>query len=421
MSENLPIGSLRETVLPVLKYRTPILRSGNGSLVRDTDGKEYLDLNSGQFCSIFGHSYPGFLKVFDEILTSIQDTDTSTISEPVIKATMKLHEISGQMSARSLLLSTGAEANECALKYAKYLKKRDGIVAFSLGYHGLTHGTAAYSLSRDRIRPRLEKSYAITTPMSFPSAINYEAEEASIIELREIIELNGKEIAAVIFEPIISGGGFYFPSKHFFQAAINLCRDNDILFILDECQTGVARTGDWFYFQRLGINPDIVVIAKALGGGFPVSAVMMNSQTINNNEFEMQYFSSHQNEPFAGHIINFVLEEIERLDLLKSNINKGEFLRNSLRDVDKDGVCISNIRGIGMMNAFNLVECEQYSSIQLGDIFVEKCLEEGLLLQHCNFGKTIRLLPNYMVSEQDIEMLVIRLKKVVKRMKGLLK
>jgi 4-aminobutyrate aminotransferase-like enzyme len=74
-----------------------------------------------------------------------------------------------------------------------------------------------------------------------------------------------------------------------------------------------------------------------------------------------------------------------------------------------------------MMNAFNLVECEQYSSIQLGDIFVEKCLEEGLLLQHCNFGKTIRLLPNYMVSEQDIEMLVIRLKKVVKRMKGFLK
>lgn len=407
----------RDTVIPVLNYRKPILKSGKGSVVRDTDGKEYLDLNSGQFCSIFGHSYPGFQEVFENILNGIQDTDTSTLSEPVITATTKLQEISGNMRARSLLLSTGAEANECALKYAKFLKKRDGIVAFSLGYHGLTHGTAGYSMSRDRIRPRMEKSYVITTPKSFPDEIDYEAEDLSIKELANLIDLYGSDIAAVILEPIVSGGGFYFPSASFFHSVIKLCRDNDILFILDECQTGIARTGDWFYFQKLDIIPDIVVTAKALGGGFPVSAVMMNSNTIGDDQFQMQYFSSHQNEPFAGSIVSFVIGEIERLNLLNSNSSKGAILRKSLEEVDIEEACISNIRGIGMMNAFDLVIPEKYPSIQFGDIFIQNCLEQGLLLQHCNFGKTVRLLPNYMISEKDIDRLTSSLKKVVNSMR----
>jgi 4-aminobutyrate aminotransferase-like enzyme len=242
-------------------------------------------------------------------------------------------------------------------------------------------------------------------------------EDFSIKELANLIDLYGNDIAAVILEPIVSGGGFYFPSASFFQSVIGLCHDNDILFILDECQTGIARTGDWFYFQKLELNPDIVVTAKALGGGFPVSAVMMNSHTIGDDQFQMQYFSSHQNEPFAGSIVSFVLGEIERLDLLNSNSKKGAILRMSLEEVDIEEACISNIRGIGMMNAFDLVIPEKYSSIQFGDIFIQSCLEQGLLLQHCNFGKTIRLLPNYLISEEDIERLTGSLKKVVNNMR----
>jgi 4-aminobutyrate aminotransferase-like enzyme len=319
------------------------------------------------------------------------------------------------MNARSLLLSTGAEANECALKYAKFLKKKDGIVSFSRAYHGLTHGTAAYSMSREKIRPTLSNSMEISTPKSFPDNPDVDGEEFALKELNGLFENRKDEIAAVILEPIISGGGFFFPSKDFFKKVEFLCKKFEALLILDECQTGMGRTGKWFYFQELDIVPDIVVTAKALGGGFPVAAVLMNENTIKNQIFEMKYFSSHQNEPFAGYITNFVIEQIAKQNLLERNVINGQKLRKILNEVDKDNEHISNVRGVGMMNAFDINPAQDLPSQTLGDIFVKCSLDSGLLLQHCNFGRTIRILPNYMIGDGEIHDFGLRLKLAISK------
>jgi len=300
-----------------------------------------------------------------------------------------------------LLLSTGAEANECALKYAKFLKKRNGIVSFSRGYHGLTHGTAAYSMSRDKIRPSLGLSFELRTPTSFPQSIDPDEEEI-LNELENILLINGEDIAAVLMEPIISGGGLLFPTKSFFSRVSELCKRFDVYLILDECQTGVARTGQWFDFQNLEIIPDMLVTAKALGAGFPVAALLMNSESISNEEFEMKYFSSHQNEPFSAQIVTYVIERIMKDDLLKRNLQIGEDIRKGLREIELSSEVIQNVRGRGMIMGFDLFQTNKVSSQEMGDTFVELCENEGLLLQHCNYGKTIRLLPNYCVSDQEI-------------------
>lgn len=388
-------------ILPVLKYRKMVFERGKGSYLYDLSGRRYLDLNSGQFCGTFGHSDPGIKVLFQEILETLQDTDTSSISKPLLKSAALLREISGNMSARSLLLSTGAEANECALKYAKFLKKRNGIVSFSRGYHGLTHGTAAYSMSRDKIRPSLGLSFELRTPTSFPQSIDPDEEEI-LNELENILLINGEDIAAVLMEPIISGGGLLFPTKSFFSRVSELCKRFDVYLILDECQTGVARTGQWFDFQNLEIIPDMLVTAKALGAGFPVAALLMNSESISNEEFEMKYFSSHQNEPFSAQIVTYVIERIMKDDLLKRNLHIGEDIRKGLREIELSSEVIQNVRGRGMIMGFDLFQTNKVSSQEMGDTFVELCENEGLLLQHCNYGKTIRLLPNYCVSDQEI-------------------
>ena len=153
-------------MLPVLGFRDIVLVRGQESYVWDADGNQYLDLNSGQFCAVLGHSDPGVARKMQEIAQTLQDTDTSTLTRSVLLAAKQIHDRAPEMNGRILFLSTGAEAVECCLKYAKHIKEKSGVIAFDKAYHGLTHGSAAYSMSRDRIRPPVDHSYGTPAPRS---------------------------------------------------------------------------------------------------------------------------------------------------------------------------------------------------------------------------------------------------------------
>src|SRR3569832_15699 len=260
-------------MLPVLSFRDIVLVRGQGSYVWDADGNRYLDLNSGQFCAVLGHSDPGVARKMQEIAQTLQDTDTSTLTRSVMLAAKQIHDRAPEMNGRILFLSTGAEAVECCLKYAKHIKEKPGVIAFDKAYHGLTHGSAAYSMSRDRIRPPVEHSYVTPAPRAHDDD-ETETDRGGGAGRRGRGEGKG-DIAAAIFEPIISGGGFYFPSRRYFQAIRKLCDDNGIFLVFDECQTGFGRTGSWFYYQQLGCVPDFVVSTKAMGMGNPVFFVFV--------------------------------------------------------------------------------------------------------------------------------------------------
>ncbi|WP_420599322.1 aspartate aminotransferase family protein [Neptuniibacter sp.] len=412
-------GEYKKYMLPVLSYRDCVLVKGKGSYVWDTLGQKYLDLNSGQYCAIFGHSDEGLASCISNITHTIQDTDTSTLSVPVLKAAKYVHDISGEMNGRVLFLSTGAEANECCLKYAKHLKERPGIVSFDLGYHGLSHGTAGYSMSRDRIRPPLQNSYSIPAPCPYHD--DTPSVEECLASFEALLKKNGSHIAAAIFEPIISGGGFYFPPKAFFQGVRALCDEYDIYLIFDECQTCMGRTGTWFYFQQLDCIPDFVVCAKSLGLGYPVSCVIANGNTIQNEQFVMQHFSSHQNEPFSGELIHYGIHRIEQEGLLERNRVFGDKLLDRLNKLCDRFPIVSNPRGKGLMCAFDLgelMELTETESKNLGEKFCDMALQEGVMLQHCNFGRTIRLLPNYLISDDDLDYFEKKMISVLSKLNG---
>jgi len=417
------LAEYRQYMLPVLNFRDIVLVRGQGSYVWDANGTRYLDLNSGQFCAVLGHSDPGVSKKIFDISQTLQDTDTSTLTEAVLQAAKKIHDRAPGMQARTLFLSTGAEAVECCLKYAKHLKERSGVISFDKAYHGLTHGSAAYSMSRDRIRPTVEHSYVAATPRVFGTHGTEEdaAETDRCIEdFRQTVAREYAHIAAAIFEPIISGGGFYFPPARYFQAIKKICDDNDIFLVFDECQTGFGRTGSWFYYQQLGCVPDFIVCAKAMGMGYPVSCVIANGRTVPQEKFVMEYFSSHQNESYAGALVSHLIDEIEARDLLNGNRATGEALLARLGAIATAFPMISNVRGRGLMCAFDLADVPGLNSKQVGDLFCTLAQRNGLLMQHCNLGRTLRLLPNYAATAEDFDFFETRLKETLTQFSAML-
>jgi 4-aminobutyrate aminotransferase-like enzyme len=395
-------------MLPILGFRDIVLVHGRGSHVWDASGNVYLDLNSGQFCAVLGHSNPGVSQKILEISQSLQDSDTSTLTESVLRAAKRIHDCIPEMNGRTVFLSTGAEAMECCLKYAKHLKEKPGIISFDRGYHGLTHGTAAYSMSRDRIRPPLEHSYA--TPVPIVHSDDEREIEFCIERFREIAVDEKDNVAAAVFEPVVSGGGFFFPSPRYFQAIRTICDENDIFLVFDECQTGFGRTGSWFHFQQLGCIPDFVVAAKAMGLGYPVSCVIANGNTIPHKKFAMEYFSSHQNESYAGALVSYLIDEIRNRDLLAGNRKSGDYLLQKLTSISAGIPILANPRGKGLMCAFDLEIPLKQDSKKAGDAFCRIAQENGLLIQHCNFGRTIRLLPNYLATKDEFDTFFERLK-----------
>lgn len=407
------LAEYQKYMLPVLNFRDIVLVRGEGSYVWDANGTRYLDLNSGQFCAVLGHSDPGVAKKILEIAQTLQDTDTSTLTGSVLQAAKKIHDRAPGMQARTIFLSTGAEAVECCLKYAKHLKEKSGVISFDKAYHGLTHGSAAYSMSRDRIRPTVEHSYVAATPRVFgddETETNQLEVDRCIEDFRQTIVREKAHIAAAIFEPIVSGGGFYFPPARYFQAIRKICDDNDIFLVFDECQTGFGRTGSWFYYQQLDSVPDFIVCAKAMGMGYPVSCVIANGRTVPHDKFVMEYFSSHQNESYAGALVSHLIDEIEARDLLHSNRATGEALLARLGAIAAESPLIGNVRGKGLMCAFDLAASPPLNSKQVGDLFCALAQNNGLLMQHCNLGRTLRLLPNYAASAEDFEFFETRLK-----------
>lgn len=395
-------------MLPVLSFRDIVLVRGEGSYVWDADGNRYLDLNSGQFCAVLGHSDPGVSRKMLEISQTLQDTDTSTLTRSVLLAARKIHDRVPEMNGRILFLSTGAEAVECCLKYAKHIKEKPGVIAFDKAYHGLTHGSAAYSMSRDRIRPTVEHSYVTPAPRAHSG--DGPDTDRCIEAFRQTIAEHRDDIAAAIFEPIISGGGFFFPPSRYFRAIREICDENGIFLVFDECQTGFGRTGSWFYYQQLGCVPDFVVSAKAMGMGYPVSCVIANGHTIQHARFAMEYFSSHQNEPYAGALVSHLIDEIDARGLLDRNRAFGAYLLAKLGAIAAESTLVGSPRGRGLMCAFDLSDTGRLDSKQAGDLFCKIAQQNGLLIQHCNLGRTIRLLPNYAATEADFDFLAAQLK-----------
>jgi len=401
-----------EHLIPVIDFCDHVMVAGQGSYLIGENGQKYIDLNSGQFCTVLGHGNDDFQeKVFAQ-LKLLAHTASDIVSEQILNCAQKMNRISGEMNARVISLSTGSEAVEFALRYGKHITGVEGVICFDKGYHGLTLGSQSITYGGCFTKPHVESTYSVSIP-------SHDADEAAIQlhlqEVQDIVDAHKGEIALVIMEPVASVGGMFYPPASYFKGVRKICDDNSILLVFDESQTGFGRLGSWFGYQRLGVMPDMVVLSKGVGMGFPISFVMMAERIIPEDGFGMTHYSSHQNDAFAGTITGAAIDYIEENGILARVEDMGKRYLDRLVQLSECNEHFINPRGQGLMigGEFYFEGVKDYRRIY--HELRNEMMNEGVIIQGTNGGMTFRSLPDYLIGYEVIDEAITVLDKVLKQ------
>lgn len=389
-------------------YAEPVIEKGEGSTVWDVDGNKYLDLNAGQFCMIFGHGYRPFLNYIADQMSKIYHTNTATLSPEVFIAAEKMASTMDYKLTKTMFLSTGSEANEAALRYAKYITGQTGVMGFDQGYHGLTLASQGNSMGGLWARPFVQDTVSVKTPDYIHSNRTVSEDEFYDICMEDLdtkFKESGDNLAAVLMEPVIGVGGMVTIPYVYLKRVRELCDQYGVVLIFDECQCGFGRSGRWYAYQKADVIPDILVTAKAMGMGMAVSAVTFSEEIASLIEGKLVHFSSHQNDPLSASIVSFVIDEINNNDLLKSNEKKGEYLKNALERACMETNKFINVRGDGLMCAFDIDDTVVTDYKGFSRRFIKEMEGNGVLIQAIRQGRTFRVMPNYYIKEEEIDFL----------------
>ena len=353
---------------------------GKGSYLWDSDGKKYLDFFPGWAVSGIGHCNPNVVDAIcrqSETLIHIANNHYHPWQGMLAK---KLSDIS--FGGKVFFCNSGAEANEAAIKLARlYGSKtgRHGIISMENSFHGRTLATVTMTG-----QPKYSKPFA-PLPAGF-SHVPFNDFDA----LRKKVDDN---TAAVIIEPIQGEGGINVPDRDYLQQVSSLCRDKKMLLIFDEVQTGFGRTGRFFAYQHFGITPDIMTLAKTLGGGFPVGA-MVARKDIADLMIPGTHASTFGGSPLACQACLAVIDTIEKERLLHNVRIMGEYLASKLSWLKQKHPFIRAVKGIGLMLAIE-IEGE-------GSGIVRECTGKGLLI-NCTHGNILRIMPAITTDKTEID------------------
>ena len=367
---------------------------GEGVYVFDERGNRYLDFASGIAVNSLGYAHP---KIVDAVISQVKKlTHISNLyyTEPQIELAKRLVRLSGL--DKVFFCNSGTEAVEAGLKFSRRWGKERGKYRFIStvnSFHGRTMGSLSVTGQRKYQEP-FEPLVDGVTFIEFNDGVALEE------------ELKKGDYCAVILEPIQGEGGINPARREFIETARYLCDKYDALLLFDEVQTGIGRTGTMFAFQHFGVKPDMVALAKGLGGGLPIGATI-----INNRVAETLHYGDHAStfggNPLVTAVASVVLEEIE--NLLPHIRKVGEFLGNLLRERIAPLDDVLEIRGIGLMYGIDVKSNARN--------ICERCIKEGLLVITC--GKnTVRIVPPLIIGEQEIKEGVYILEKVLKEGSG---
>jgi 2,2-dialkylglycine decarboxylase (pyruvate) len=396
-------------------FTREIIESAAGSFLTTVDGRRILDFTSGQMSAILGHSHPEIVATVRERIGTLDHLYSGMLSRPVVELAERLAASLPDSLDKVLLLTTGAESNEAAIRMAKLVTGRHEIVSFARSWHGMTQAAAnaTYSSGRKGYGPSVPGNFAIPTPNRYrPDFTTPEGELDWQRQLDFGFDLIDAQsvgsLAACIVEPILSSGGVLEPPPGYLAALQRKCRERGMLLILDEAQTGLCRTGTWYAFERDGVVPDILTLSKTLGAGLPLAAVVTSreiEQTAHDRGF--LFFTTHVSDPFVAAVGNTVLDVLERdkLDLRAREL--GGVLADGLRELATRHSVIGDVRGRGLLVGLELVldrETKE-SSDELGAAVTRHCLELGLhmnIVQLPGMGGVFRIAPPLIATDDEI-------------------
>jgi len=387
-----------------------------GSFVYDSHGRAVLDFTSGQMSAILGHSHPEIVEVVRRNVAQLDHLFSGMLSRPVVDLAGALADLTPHPLQKVLLLSTGAESNEAAIKLAKLYTGRHEIVGFAQSWHGMTGGAsgATYSAGRQGYGPVVPGSMAIPAPNAYrprfgsPELFDWRAELDYGFDL--IDRQSTGQLAAFIAEPILSSGGLIDLPEGYLAALQTKCRDRGMLLIVDEAQTGLGRTGQMFAFERDGIVPDILTLSKTLGAGLPLAAVIASPE-IEERCYErgFLFYTTHVSDPLPAAVGLKVLEIIVRDNFVRQAVDKGAHLRAGLEVLKSRYDCVGDVRGRGLMLGLEIVKdrTTKQAAPELGENITRRCLELGLslnIVQLPGMGGVFRIAPPLTISDEEIDL-----------------
>jgi 4-aminobutyrate aminotransferase len=365
----------------------------------DVEGRRYIDFAGGIGVLNTGHRHPKVMTAVSAQLERFTHTCYQVMPYPgYVQLAEKLNQITpGRSAKKTIFFSTGAEAIENAVKIARAATKRSGVVAFSGAFHGRTMMAMALTGKVAPYKAGFGPFPAEVFHAPFPVALHGVDESASIEAINRLFkaDIDPQRVAAIVLEPVQGEGGFYVAPFDFIRRLRALCDEHGILFIADEIQTGFGRTGKLFALEHCGVDPDIIVTAKSLAGGFPLSAVTGRADVMD-AAAPGGLGGTYAGNPVAIAAALAVLEVIREERLVERAARLGEELRTLLERLQKAHRHIAEVRGLGAMIG---VEFADPSSGAPDAAFAKRvqasALDEGLLLLTCgvNFNVIRFLMP----------------------------
>jgi acetylornithine/N-succinyldiaminopimelate aminotransferase len=368
---------------------------GRGTRVYDLEGREYVDFVAGIAVNLLGHGHPDLVLAIQKQAAQLIHTSNLYYSEPQVKLAQVL--VDHSFADRVFFCNSGAEANEAAIKLArryshdKYGAGRFEIITMKQSFHGRTMATLTATGQE-----KVQKGYEPLVPGFTYVTFNH---------LTELEQAVTEKTAAVMLEPIQAEGGVHVASRDYLTALRDLCTKRDILLIFDEVQTGMGRTGTLFAYEQLGVEPDIMTLAKGLGGGVPIGACLAVA-SVANAFGPGSHASTFGGNPLACAAALAVFRVLLEGRVLDQALRMGEYLSKGLSECKERHHTVRDVRGLGLLQG---MEVEMDAKTVVGE-----CLKRGLLINAVG-DRVLRFVPPLIISQRDIDRLLDVLSQIFDR------
>ncbi|MHC1726900.1 MAG: 4-aminobutyrate--2-oxoglutarate transaminase [Syntrophobacteraceae bacterium] len=412
------LKKLRDSVVPQGPFNvTPFFAAGaRGAAVYDIEGRELIDFAGGIGVMNVGHSHPKVVKAIKDQAEKFTHTCFHIIMyEAYIKLAEKLCALApGEFSKMAVFANSGAESVENAIKVARHYTKRQGVIAFANAFHGRTYLamtlTSKVMPYKFGFGPFMSDVYRMPYAYCYrcPIGLKYPACDTACADLLKdffIGNVAAENTAALLVEPVQGEGGFVTPPPEYFPKLIKICRENGIVFIADEIQTGMGRTGKMLAVNHWDVEPDIVLLAKSLAAGMPLSAVVGRSEIMNSPQVG-GLGGTYGGNPVCCRAALAVLEIFEQENLIRKSEALGRKIRTRFDELQKRFEIIGDVRGLGPMLALELVKdrVTKEPAAAEAKALVKYCYERGLVILSCgNFSNVIRTLMPLVITDEQLE------------------
>jgi len=390
-----------------------VVEKGEGNIITDVDGNKFIDMNAGLAVCSVGHSHPKVVKSIKEQAEKfLHYSYTDFFYGSYIDLGEKLHSLlPGKYKKKFYYGNSGAEAVEAAIKVSRYHTGRQGVMAYMGAFHGRTMGavslTASKPYQRAHFSPLVPGVVHLPYPNSYRSPFTGKKDPEIVDKCLHYLEMiletyqPPEEVAMIIAEPIQGEGGYVVPPEGYFKEVKKICDEHNILFAVDEIQSGIGRTGKWFAIEHYDVVPDIVCIAKGIAAGLPLG--VMASRADVQDWKPGSHASTFGGNPVSCAAAISVLNTIQEENLLKNAEEHGDYILKRLHEMQEDHPIIGDVRGKGLMIGVELVKdrkTQEYAKEESKELMT-RCFKKGVALVTCGFS-VIRMMPPLTITRKLI-------------------